>query len=161
MSCQFAQVEPERAFSPLTLHPELERYLEEHLPTCEVLTQEHYEPRVLRAFAPRWQVTGDFDGNGEQDICLLMKCPLEGMSAVAVHRTADGFEHFVVDRWQPSARLTVDTEGPGPVVVSGGDEAYMYTTISNPAITVRLMETCDVRLYYWENGRYQIVRRGI
>lgn len=164
VSCQLARSEHERAFFPLTLRPELERYLEEHFPTCQVVTGEDYDSEDLRLFAPTWRVTGDFDGNGEQDVCLLMKCPGQGSSLViAVHRTTGGVKHFVLDRNLCHGRIgtALHTEGPGLVRASMADEVEKLKGLSNPGIVVSVLETCDERLYYWEDDRYESVYRGL
>ena len=160
VSCQLAQIEPK-----LTLHTELERYLEQHFPACEMLTGEDYDSETLRLFAPSWRVTGDFDGNGEQDICLLMKGSNKGVSLlVAVHRTADGFEHFVLNRRQYRGRVrtTLDTEGPGFARVSMADDVdEQLKELFNPGILATEIETDDETLYYWEDGRYESAYRGL
>ena len=165
VSCEFAQIERGQVFSPLMLHPGLERYLGEQFRACEAVTAEDYDPEDLRLLGPRWRVTGDFDGNGQQDICLLMKCPGEGnLLIVAVHRTAAGFEHFVLDRMLCGGRrigTTLDTEGPGLVRVSMADDVEELKDLSNPGILVNVLETCNERLYYWEDGRYKSAYRGL
>jgi hypothetical protein len=163
VSCQFAQLDREERSPPQTLHPKLKHYLEENFPSCEVVTLEDYPP-YLRDLNPKWQVAGDFDGNGRQDVCLLMRSPAQGfLLVVTAHKAAYGFKHFVLHRWHYTGSIwtTLDTEGPGLVSVSMADEEDRRKRISAAAISVSVLETCYNKLHYWENGHFESVYRGL
>lgn len=130
---------------------------------CFIIQKTDFEFEVLKYFDPRIQVIGDFDGNGFQDIALIIKCPNKGIFVTAFHKSKEGFKHFILESRKRTDyfKEVLSKEGPGKVTISMADEPQKTKKISNVAIAVNWLETCYDVLFVWEEDKYISYYRGL
>ena len=144
--------------------PEVNQYISDSIgKDCTTVQRTDYDSWVFQFTDPHPQVLGDFDGNGLEDVALIVKCPGKGVSVTAFHRFEQGFKHFVLEAREEtfSIKEVLAKEGPGHVIISMGDQPKETTNIEHPAIAVEWMETCYEAIYIWVNGKYKRYYRGL
>jgi hypothetical protein len=112
----------------------------------------------------RWIVKSDFDGNGMEDHAVLIRKDQGGFMVVAIHVFKSGMKHYILDE-ELEGNLTGSTlmiQPVGLTSVSMADEVPPQTKdLRNPGIVESELETCHTVLYYWEDGEYHGVYRGL
>ncbi len=157
---------PPNACQPLA--PALLEHIRRTLPQYEVARTADFEKSWLSNRAPKeqtdgtpWCISGDFDGNGQTDVVLLLKH--KGTITVMGFRTvADSYVHSLAfsrtdTPYRPPLQLALFRTPPGRILGGGfGDEPITDVKNKNPAISLQFFETSSVYLY-WANGRWHEV----
>jgi len=141
---------------------ELDQYIANTLKSCKIVEIKDYDKEILSFFKPTTKVLGDFDGNGFEDICLIIKCP-QRISVISFHKFKNGFKHYILETREGSNYIqeTLIKENAGPVRISMADEEVKTKKLAHVAITVEWIETCYNTIYIWENDQYVSFYRGL
>lgn len=157
--------EPEVVRQPNT-PDDVAQYVKLNLSGLRFVTKDDYRADQYEYFAKdiRWAVSGDFDGNGIEDIAGLMVKNSRTVSLIAFHRFKNGICHYVLTESLgdlPTGN-TLRLQRAGLTWVSHADaNETEYKKLKTPGIVEDLMETCHTMLHYWENGKYHSVYRGV
>lgn len=149
-----------------TIPDDVAQYVKSTLPGLRFIAKEDYRGDQYVAFGERirWAVTGDFDGNGVEDFAALTVNPAGAVSLTAFHRFKSGIRHYVLNDnlgGIPTGS-TLLLQKAGLTWVSLADaEQKEYKRLKNPGIAEDWLQTCYTMLYYWENGGYHSVYRGV
>ena len=141
---------------------ELIKYFNSKFKECRVISLSDYSEETLHYSKPTILLTADFDGNGYEDICLIVKCGTNIFKVIAFHKNKDGFKHYVLESIDniEITRSTLGLEGPGMVIISMADEKRKKIKISNKAIRIEWIETCYDQIYIWDKIKYISYYRG-
>ena len=142
---------------------ELQKYINQHFRQYTPIKTIDYESYVLDFINPNSQIIGDFDGNGYEDICVVLKKHPKGIYVISFHKQEHSFNHFVLNKrdWTSTVRENLELEESGHVRISSPDSALETILIKNPAIILEFIETDSETLYIWEKDQFETYDRGL
>jgi hypothetical protein len=155
----------QQSWANVELSGEMVAFLKEAYPDHAPMTLADYHATTVERASEYlvWNVSADFDGNGMDDVALLMKDGESNTLLVTVHVFEHGFEqHLVRDEF---GRLpepwVLGLSEPGVTYVGTGESGQAeYKDLTSPGIVLVLMDTCSNSLYYFDEGEYSGVYRG-
>jgi hypothetical protein len=153
-----------------TLPEDVAHYIAEAMPDFRLLNETDYAIYHQGDTRYRQIIHGDFNGDGADDVALLLTNGTDRIEVLVVHRGEESWSHVVLTSFAPKSstdslfptRYILTAHPPGVVETSRIEQDIVdRKNLTLPSVYCSEVSTTQGRLFYFEDGSYQDVETDL